>query len=333
MPHDAVARRATRHGRTGRRAGRAARSAVAVTALLGALLGAGATGAPLAAAAPDAPGADRATWELPAAGDVLAAFDRNGYNEQDGAPRQIASPTAPGRQALEFRLDGGDQRTEVQPRVPDQVEGDVWFYTYRGGLARDFPTDTEAWQVVLQWHHTGDSGSPPLALEIKQGRLMVAAEGENLQDLGPVRGGDRLDVTMRVAFSQDPERSAVDVWRDGRPVLEGYRPPAGTMLDGSNYLKVGLYRATAIDEGGRLWVDDLRVGRTMASVSPTAPTGTGSARAGGDEDASADPVVAASPAGTAADRDGEAVTWVAGVLLVAVVLLLVATRRDARTRR
>jgi hypothetical protein len=333
MPHDAVARRATRPGRIGRRTGRATRAAVAVTALLGALLGAGAPVAPVApvaAAAPDAPGADRATWELPVAGDVLAAFDRNGYNEQDGAPRQIASPTAPGRQALEFRLDGGDQRTEVQPRVPDQVEGDVWFYTYRGGLARDFPTDTEAWQVVLQWHHTGDSGSPPLALEIKQGRLMVAAEGENLQDLGPVRGGDRLDVTMRVAFSQDPERSAVDVWRDGRPVLEGYRPPAGTMLDGSNYLKVGLYRATAIDEGGRLWVDDLRVGRTMASVSPT---GTGSATAGEDEDTGADPAVAASPSGTAADRDGDAVTWVAGVLLVAVVLLLVATRRDARTRR
>ena len=268
MPHDAVARRATRPGRIGRRTGRATRSAVAVTALLAALLGAGAPAAPVATAAPDAPGADRATWELPAAGDVLAAFDRNGYNEQDGAPRQIASPTAPGRQALEFRLDGGDQRSEVQPRVPDQVEGDVWFYTYRGGLARDFPTDTEAWQVVLQWHHTGDSGSPPLALEIKQGRLLLATEGENLQDLGPVRGGDRLDVTMRVAFSQDPQRSAVDVWRDGRPVLEGHRPPAGTMLDGSNYLKVGLYRATAIDEGGRLWVDDLRVGRTMASVAP-----------------------------------------------------------------
>lgn len=327
MPHDAAARRATRPGRISRRAGR---TAVAVTALLAALLGAGAPAATAAPAAPDAPGADRATWELPAAGDVLAAFDRNGYNEQDGAPRQIASPTAPGRQALEFRLDGGDQRSEVQPRVPDQVEGDVWFYTYRGGLARDFPTDTEAWQVVLQWHHTGDSGSPPLALEIKQGRLLLATEGENLQDLGPVRGGDRLDVTMRVAFSQDPQRSAVDVWRDGRPVLEGHRPPAGTMLDGANYLKVGLYRATAIDEGGRLWVDDLRVGRTMASVGPTT---TGSATAGEDEDASADPAVAASPSGTAADRDGDAVTWVAGVLLVAVVLLLVATRRDARARR
>jgi hypothetical protein len=329
MPHDAVARRA-RPGRIGRRTGRAARTTVAVTALLAALLGAGAPVAPVAAAAPDAPGADRATWELPAAGDVLAAFDRNGYNEQDGAPRQIASPTAPGRQALEFRLDGGDQRSEVQPRVPDQVEGDVWFYTYRAGLARDFPTDTEAWQVVLQWHHTGDSGSPPLALEIKQGRLLLATEGENLQDLGPVRGGDRLDVTMRVAFSQDPQRSAVDIWRDGRPVLEGHRPPAGTMLDGSNYLKVGLYRATAIDEGGRLWVDDLRVGRTMASV---APTGRGSATAGEDEDASGDPAAAASPSGAAADRDGEAVTWVAGVLLVGVVVLLVATRRDARTRR
>jgi hypothetical protein len=327
MPHDAVARRATRRRRT-------VRVAAGVTALLAALIGSVTVGpaAPPAAAAPS-PASDQATWALPTGGDVLAAFDRNSYNEQDGTPRQIASPTAPGRQALEFRLDGGDQRSEVQPRVPDQLEGDVWFYTYRGGLADDFPVDTEAWQVVLQWHHTGDSGSPPIALEIKQGRLLLAAEGENLQDLGPVRSGDRLDVTMRVAFSQDPERSAVDVWRDGRPVLEGYRPPAGTMLDGANYLKVGLYRATAIDEGGRLWVDDLRVGRTMASVGATAATGTGSATAGADADLPADPATTASPAGTAADRDGDAVTWVAGALLAGVLLLLVATRRDARLRR
>ena len=83
------------------------------------------------------------------------------------------------------------------------------------------------------------------------------------------------------------------------------------MLDGSNYLKVGIYRATAIDEGGRLWVDDLRVGRTMASVSrPTRSR--------------ARPPVKVIPTrrgpSTAADRT-DAVTWVAGVLLVAVVLL------------
>jgi hypothetical protein len=322
MPHDAAAPRAAR-----RRSGAlitaliAAGALVVATALLVALPLLHGGPAPRADAAPP-PQGDRPTWALPPDGDVLAAFDRNGYNEQDGTPRPIPSPTAPGRQALEFRLDGGDQRTEVEPRVPDQAEGDVWFYTYRAGLAPDFPTDTESWQVVLQWHHTGDSGSPPLAVEVKQGRLVLASEGENLQDLGPVRGGDRIDLTMRVAFSQDPRRGSVDVWRDGRPVLEGHRPPNGTMLDASNYLKVGLYRATKIDDGGRLWVDDLRVGTTMASVAPTTPATP--------ENGAADPAAAADPAPTHRD---DTVTWIAGVLLLGVVTLLAATRRSERVRR
>ena len=324
MPHDADP------GPPGpaprRRTGRVPAKLIALTtallavtaAVLPAVLGAG----PAAAAAPP-PATDRPVFELPATGDLLGTFDRNSYNEQDGAPRAIPSPTSPGRQALEFRLDGGDQRSEVEPRVPDQYEGQVWYYTYRAGLARDFPTDTENWQVILQWHHTGDSGSPPIALEVRQGRLMLASEGENLQDLGPVRGGDRLDVSMRVAFSQDPARSSVDVWRDGRQVLDGYSPPNGTMLDQGNYLKLGLYRATAIDEAGRLWVDDLRVGPTMASV---APTGMGTGTPG------TDPVVedAAAPAGGAAERDIDAITWVAGALLLGVVLLFVATRSARR---
>jgi hypothetical protein len=312
MPRDVTAPRAAR-----RRPGALLAAAVVVaTALLVALPLVPGGPTPRAAAAPPPPG-DRPTWELPSEGDVLAAFDRNGYNEQDGPPRPIPSPTAPGRQALEFRLDGGDQRTEVEPRVPDQSEGDVWFYTYRAGLAPDFPTDTESWQVVLQWHHTGDSGSPPLAVEVKQGRLVLASEGENLQDLGPVRGGDRIDLTLRVAFSQDPQQGTVDVWRDGRPVLEGHRPPSGTMLDASNYLKVGLYRATAIDEGGRLWIDDLRVGPTMASVAPTSLA------------TAADPAAASS----APTHGDDVVTWIAGVLLLGVVSLLVATRRSERVRR
>ncbi|WP_208114389.1 polysaccharide lyase [Actinomycetospora succinea] len=293
----------------------------ALLAVLPTLLGS----APAAAAAPP-PANDRPVFELPTSGDLLGAFDRNGYNEQDGAPRAIPSPTSPGRQALEFRLDGGDQRSEVEPRVPDQYEGQVWYYTYRAGLAEDFPTDTEDWQVVLQWHHTGDSGSPPVALEVKQGRLALASEGENLQDLGPIRGGDRIDVSMRVAFSQDPERGSVDVWRDGRHVLDGYRPPNGTLLDQGNYLKLGLYRATRIDEGGRLWVDDLRVGPTMASV---APTGMGSGTAGGDPVAE-DAAAPAGPADIAAERDVDTVTWVAGALLLGVVVLLVATRSARR---
>ena len=69
------------------------------------------------------------------------------------------------------RLDGGDERSEMQPRIPDQVEGDIQYYTYRGVLARDFPTDPRLGSSSCSGTTTRDSGSPPVAVEVREGRL------------------------------------------------------------------------------------------------------------------------------------------------------------------
>jgi hypothetical protein len=299
--------------RTGRH--RAVRAVVALVVTL-ALLPAWAVSA---AAGVPSPG-DRPQWVLPESGDMLAAFDRSDYNEQDGVPQQVASPDSPSRRALQFTLDGGDQRTELEPSIPNQREGEVQYYKYIARLAPDFPTDVDTWQVLLQWHHEGDSGSPPIALEVRGNRLMIAAEGEDLQDLGPVSGGDQIDLTLRIAFARDPERGTVDVWRGGDHVMRSYRPEGGTMLDAGNYLKVGLYRDESIDETGRLWLDDLRVGPSMESVrSPVSPSGAEPVE---DEETGA-------PAASSASSDG--LMWVAGGLAVVVGLAVVAAlRRQAR---
>jgi hypothetical protein len=312
----AVPRTATRRGLVG--------AAAALVLAVGLVLvqGLPTLGAPALASSPS-PSSAAPIWALPQSGDLLSGFSRNDYDEQDGAPQQIASPDMPGRQAVQFTVPGGGQRSEMRPRVPDQTEGTVQYYTYVAGLPDEFPTEADTWQLILQWHQYGDSGSPPVAVEIRSNRLMLAAEGGDLQDLGPVAAGDRIDLTLRIAFSRDADQGSVDVWRDGNRVLQGYRPPSGTLLDGGNYMKVGIYRDTSIKETGRLWVDDLRVGPTLASVqSPD----SASSRIPADSDP------ANSPSGSGgSSSSGDALTWIAGGLLLVVVALAAVSLRRRRT--
>lgn len=278
----------------------------------------GLAGAAPALAAPPTTGSDQPTWAMPAGGDLFSGFNRNDYDEQDGAPRVTTSPDG-GRPALQFSLDGGDQRSELRPRTPDATEGNVIYYTYTARLADDFPVDVDRYQILLQWHHYGDSGSPPVALEVRGGQLAVSAEGEDLQELGPVRPGDRVDVTMRIVFSRDSDKGRVDVWRDGRQVLRGFKPSGGTLLDGGDYLKTGLYRSSSLKDGGaRLWLEDLRVGPSLASVRSQ-----GSASANIPEAEAAD-----APEGSS--DTSSTVVYVAGGLLVLVVLLGVLVLRGRR---
>lgn len=297
--------------------------ALAVVLAVLAVLVPGALAVGTAAASTSPPsGADRPLWVLPDSGDLLGAFDRNDYNEQDGTPREVPSPSGSGQEALEFSVGGGDQRSEVQPRIPMQREGDVQYYSYSAVLADDFPTDVTTWQLLLQWHHYGDSGSPPVAIEVRENRLVLSAEGEDRQDLGPVRGGDRIDLTMRIAFSRDPDRGTVDVWRDGNRVLRDHRPPGGTLLDQSDYMKLGLYRDESIDEPGRLWLEDLRIGPSLASVRSEE---SGSSTIPDESDAQG---------GSSDSDDGTSttMTWIAGGLLVVVLVLAALLLRGRRGR-
>jgi hypothetical protein len=279
--------------------------------------------APALASSPS-PSASAPIWTLPQNGNLLAGFSRNDYDEQDGAPEQIASPDMPGHQAVQFTVPGGGQRSEMRPRIPDQTEGTVQYYTYVAGLPDEFPTEADTWQLIMQWHQFGDSGSPPVAVEIRDNRLMLAAEGGDLQDLGPVSAGDHLDLTLRIAFSRDADQGSVDVWRDGNPVLQGYRPPSGTLIDQGTYMKVGIYRDSSIRETGRLWLDDLRIGPTLASVqSPD----SASSRIAADTDPANNPSRGGGPSSS-----GDTLTWIAGGLLVVVVGLAVVSLRRRRTR-
>lgn len=309
----------TSHDAAGNRR-RAPRSVLRLALATAFVLVSSLAGTAAAAAAPPT-AANSPSWTLPASGSLLAAFDRNDYNEQDGAPEQVAAPDDPSRQAIQFSLDGGAQRTELKPRLPDQHEGQVQYYSYNALLAPDFPTDVNTWQLILQWHQYGDSGSPPVAIEVRGDRLMLASEGTDLQDLGPIGPGDRVDLSMRIAFSRDPGQGTVDVWRGADHVLSGYHPPSGTMLDDGNYMKFGIYRDTAIDQPARLWVEDFRVGTSLASVvSPVSAAGATPVEGA--------PVTSPAPASSSSP---DTMIWIAGGLLVLVVLVVAGRLRRRAT--
>ena len=85
------------------------------------------------------------------------------------------------------------------------------------------------------------------------------------------------------------------MYRGGRQVLQDFRPPRGTMIDSFDYLKTGIYRHTGGPaEPATIFLNDLKIGETLESVSGLAGAetdGGGSGQGGaqaGDADGGTD---------------------------------------------
>ncbi|WP_018333988.1 heparin lyase I family protein [Actinomycetospora chiangmaiensis] len=198
-----------------------------------------------------------------AVGDFAAHFDDSGGSGLvDGSPlpRVVDGP------GMRFTIPGGAKRAEVLPQLPEYHQGDdLWVHDV--SRLQGLPTDTGTWQLVLQWHQRANTGSPPIALEAGRGRLRLANVGTDQQDLGALRPDDTLDVVLHVHFSRSSSDAVVDVWRDGRPALLGYHPPRGTLLDGGDYLKLGLYRDPSITQGSSMTTTRLVAGPSADAIN------------------------------------------------------------------
>ena len=202
-------------------------------------------------------------------GDFASHFLGNGNSGQvdGGAVPQVTN----GGKALTFAVPGGGERSESVPALPEYHEGnDIWVHDVSS--LRGLPTDTGTWQLVLQWHQRADDGSPPIALQAGNGRLRLANVGTDQQDLGPIGPNDTLDVVLHIHFSRNPAAAQVDIWRDGMPKLTNYHPPRGTLLDGGDYMKIGLYRDPAITQASSMTTTRLVVGPTDAAINATGIT-------------------------------------------------------------
>ena len=160
----------------------------------------------------------------------------------------------------------------MQPRQPDPREGQTQFIGYYGVLAPDFPISDKGFQIIMQWHHPGPNGSPPLTVEASNSELRLTG-GERrpfIASIAPVRPGEPINLVLRVTFSADPNRGAVSVWKDGQLVVNGVRPPEGTLYagDDSAYMKLGMYRSRENAGAATVYVNDVLVGTSFATVSP-----------------------------------------------------------------
>ncbi|GAA4772487.1 hypothetical protein GCM10023200_01020 [Actinomycetospora chlora] len=212
-----------------------------------------------------------------AAGSLSRLFDNSGNSglvENASRPQIVANPDDPGRQAWQFTLGPGGKRSEVLPqgRGTTPQDGEEQYVRYTARLSDDFPTDVGSWQLLLQWHHAAPDGSPPLALQVVRGQLMMVVNGDEMRSIGAVSPGDTIDLTMHVKFSQTPGEGAVTVWRSGQPTgVTNWTPRQGTMSTEAAYLKMGMYRDPNIRQGGSVLVTDLKIGRDPAGIGGIGP--------------------------------------------------------------
>ena len=228
-----------------------------------------------------APGRDTgATWAMTSGLDGFKSTPWN--NEGATDPTAAASPTAPGRTAVKFEMPGGGKRTEAEPDVPNFSDGETAFVGYSGTFAEGFPVDTGDWQLIVQFKQPG-TGSPPLAVEVGNSQLRLANNGTGQKDFCPVRAGAPFSFRLKITFG-----GAIDAWCGGRQTLSGYRTPSPNVA-GSAYLKTGIYRNPGISGDSTLFLDDLKIGKSLASVSGLA----------GADDPAAGPTTSTAPTGSA----------------------------------
>jgi hypothetical protein len=225
----------------------------------------------------------------------LAGFKSTPWNNQGATdPSPAPSPNVPGRQAVKFEMPGGGKRTEAEPDVPEFTEGEKAFVGYSGFFDQGFPTNTDTWQLIMQFKQPG-TGSPPLAVEVGKGQLRLANDGGNEKDFCPVTSG-AFSFQLGVTFG-----GAVDAWCNGKQTLTGYTTPKSN-VQGSAYLKTGIYRDESIKQDSTLFLNDLKVGKTLESVSGLAGVGSGSGA--GSTATIADPTVGGTPADQASSGSG-----------------------------
>jgi hypothetical protein len=215
-------------------------------------------------------------------------------NEGAADPVAAESPDVAGREAIRFDMPGGGKRNEAEPDVPNFQEGETAFIGYSGFFADGFPVDTDTWQLIMQFKQPG-TGSPPLAVEVGRGQLRLANNGGSQRDFCPVRAGAPVEFRLRITFG-----GTIDAYCGDRQTLTDYATPSSNVA-GSAYLKTGIYRDTAIGQDSTLFLDDLKVGDSLESVSGLAGgTDEGSTATSADTVSASTVSADTEPAGTEA---------------------------------
>ncbi|MEJ2870397.1 heparin lyase I family protein [Actinomycetospora sp. OC33-EN08] len=227
------------------------------------------------------PGQTRQVWDSSFTSSGFGRFDDTPWNNVGAsAPVIVNSPVTSGAKAARFTMPGGGTRTEIVPTTASFTEGQDRYFRFSFYLPAGFPTQVTSWQLLTQWKNDG-TGSPPLEITVGNGNLNLSGgyghpTGPKTfsKAFAPATTGQRVDLVVHVFFSRDPGKGVVDIWRNGTPVLSGYKPAGGTLYPTSSgtgtvssYWKMGLYRDSAITQPAQYTIESAKIGNSYAEVA------------------------------------------------------------------
>jgi hypothetical protein len=190
-------------------------------------------------------------------GDCASATAADGMGVVEDPERGLVAQfsVADGKEA-----EMGGERSEVRDdNNPGTLvkEGDERWYAWSMKFPADLPEPDGGWNILMQWHQSADSGSPPLALDISQGSLDIGGDGADAprQTIGPIRRGEWVDYVLHVGFSQTD--GFVEAWENGVQTVP--RTTRQTMADEASYLKMGIYRDEGATGDAAVLFDDLTI--------------------------------------------------------------------------
>jgi len=228
-------------------------------------------------AALDAPG-DR----IPGTELFRADFETGDLRQWDGVQRVaersiqvVDDPVEQGRHAARFEVSEGDNPIDENDRAELQLatgeaEGDLRWYGWSTMFASDFPS-IDGFQVVTQWRPGRADGPPSVGFYVAGDEISLQVNPYDAEGVparlpvvewtGPLERGTWRHFRMRVRWSGDDTRGAIDLWVDGRHVVTDARIRTLYPGDGA-YLKQGYYRQAGEPGTGVLYHDGLRVSRS-----------------------------------------------------------------------
>lgn len=246
-----------------------------------------------ASVAAAAPVPEDLTWEDPAERTLPAA--PAGWRTQICCPTRsaqvVTTPTRSGGHAVRFQLDRGDpivaesSRTELVDTTAELADAERWygFSVFLPSAAWPQPPDPSA-EILAQWHHAANTGSPPLSLTSRNGKWEISQHWEQLGPNGrhtvvaDQQVGRWTDWVFHIRWSESEEANGlVEVWKDGMRVFQ--QTGKNKYVDGAGtYFKFGIYKWDWTSNPARsntnrriVFHDELRIRDGSSSYSAVAP--------------------------------------------------------------
>jgi hypothetical protein len=206
----------------------------------------------------------------------------------DRSANTVTSPVRSGQYSARFELHRGDatvsssKRAEVSeptPRPGARERVERW-YGFSIFLPEEWVSDPSA-EILTQWHHAADTGSPPLALGTKDGQWQISRHWENHEEHAlPSRyeTGRWTDWVVHARWSPGTD-GLVEAWRDGSEVY--CRTGKNKYDDGRPvYMKFGIYKWDWQSKPSRsrtdrrvMYYDSLRVADETGNRETVDPAG------------------------------------------------------------